>query len=33
MLDGRPFLVAGYTCCGAAYGTFADEMPPDDDPL
>ena len=33
MLDGRPFFVAGYTSGGAPYGTFADEMPPYDDPL
>jgi hypothetical protein len=33
MLDGRPFFVAGHTSGGAPYGTFADEMPPYDDPL
>lgn len=33
MLDGRPLFVAGYTSGGAAYGTFANEMPPYDDPL
>lgn len=33
MLDDRPFFVAGYTSGGAPYGTFADEMPPCDDPL
>jgi hypothetical protein len=32
MLDGRPFLVAGYTSGGAPYGLFADEIP-DQDPL
>ncbi|MEU0561346.1 hypothetical protein [Dactylosporangium maewongense] len=32
VLDGRPFFVAGYTSGGAPYGTFADEMPPYDDP-
>ncbi|GAB3852533.1 hypothetical protein GCM10027610_081010 [Dactylosporangium cerinum] len=33
MLDGRPFFVAGYTSGGTPYGTFADEIPPYDDPL
>jgi hypothetical protein len=33
MLDGRLFFVVGYTSGGAPYGTFADEMPPYDDPL
>ncbi len=33
MLDGRLFLVAGYTSGGAPFGMFADEMPPHDDPL
>jgi hypothetical protein len=32
MLDGRPFLVVGYTPGGAPYGVFADEMPNDDPP-
>jgi hypothetical protein len=27
MLDGRPFLVVGYTSGGAPYGIFADEIP------
>lgn len=31
--DGRPRFVADCTCGGAAYGTFADERPPYDDPL
>jgi len=30
MLDGRSFLIAGYTSGGVAYGIFADEMPHDD---
>lgn len=33
MLDGRPFFVAGRTSGGVPYGTFADEMPPCDDPF
>ena len=31
MLDGRLFFVAGYTCGGAPYGMFADDMEPYED--
>lgn len=30
MLDGRSFLVVGYTSGGAPYGIFADEIPDQD---
>jgi hypothetical protein len=31
ILDGRPFLVVGYTPAGAPYGSFTDQSSSDED--